>query len=107
MFIDASGTVITNANVLEGVATGETITDDTIEIDSPLAKAVQPFTTALNSDYKQLSRRLFEHITRSREAFESAGFNFRAVETRSEESNDEERQIGTNSMRLGLGRTGV
>lgn len=49
---------------------------DAIRIDAPTAHAQQPFTTALRSDHKQLSRRLYDHIARSREAFESAGFNF-------------------------------
>ncbi|MEK6248522.1 MAG: substrate-binding domain-containing protein, partial [Planctomycetales bacterium] len=48
-----------------------------VDIDSPLAKAIQPFSIARSSDFKHLSRRLFDRITRSREDFETAGFNWR------------------------------
>ena len=50
---------------------------ETIKIDSPLARAVQPYSIARSSDYKYLGRRLFETIARSRESFESAGFVWR------------------------------
>jgi len=45
-----------------------------VSIDSPLAKAVQPYAIARSSDYKYLGRRLYETIEQSRECFESAGF---------------------------------
>jgi molybdate transport system substrate-binding protein len=50
---------------------------DAVQIDSPYARAVQPFSIARSSDHKQLARRLFEAIAASRETFESAGFHFR------------------------------
>lgn len=48
-----------------------------IDIDSPLAKAIQPFSIARSSDFKYLGRRLFDRIAHSRADFESAGFNWR------------------------------
>lgn len=50
---------------------------EVVPIDSPLSKAVQPFSIARASDHKYLSQRLFDHIARSRDKFESAGFNWR------------------------------
>ncbi len=49
---------------------------DVIPIKSKLAKAIQPFGIAKTSKHKQLARRLFETIARSREAFESVGFDW-------------------------------
>ncbi|MBD3317347.1 MAG: molybdate ABC transporter substrate-binding protein [Chitinivibrionales bacterium] len=54
---------------------------DEISIDSPYAKAVQPFSIARSSEYKYLSRRLFEDILNAREAFTKAGFHFLADST--------------------------
>ncbi len=56
-----------------------------VPIDSQSAKAVQPFAIARMSPHKQLVRRLFSHIARSREVFEQAGFawRLRASEERS------------------------
>jgi len=54
---------------------------DVIPIDSPLAKAVQPFAIARSSEFKYLARRLFETIVRSRECFESAGFIWQLDDT--------------------------
>lgn len=54
---------------------------DYVRIDSPDAKAVQPFSIARGSDFKYLGRRLFDDITNAREHFESAGFHFRLGET--------------------------
>lgn len=48
-----------------------------IEIDSQLAKAVQPFSIARSSDHKYLGRRLFTKLSQSRDKFESKGFNWR------------------------------
>ncbi len=48
-----------------------------IDIVSPLAKAIQPFTIAKNSDHKHLSRRLFDAIRSSPATFEDAGFHWR------------------------------
>jgi ABC-type molybdate transport system substrate-binding protein len=48
-----------------------------IPIDSPAAKAVQPYSIAKTSQKKQLARRLYETIARNRDKFESAGFNWR------------------------------
>jgi len=51
-----------------------------IPIDSPAAKAVQPYSIAKTSQKKQLARRLYEAIARNRDKFESAGFNWRLGE---------------------------
>jgi molybdenum ABC transporter molybdate-binding protein len=50
---------------------------DTVPIDSPLAKAIQPYSIARSSDFKYLGRRLYQAIARSRERFEKAGFVWR------------------------------
>ena len=50
---------------------------DTIPISSPAAKAIQPFAISRSSDYKYLGRRLYQAISESRAAFETAGFHFR------------------------------
>jgi len=56
---------------------GEAEKVEVIRIDSPLAKAVQPYSIARSSDFKQLAHRLYDKISRSRGAFESAGFTWR------------------------------
>jgi molybdate transport system substrate-binding protein len=48
-----------------------------IPIDSPAAKAIQPYSIAKTSQKKHLARRLYEAIARSRGDFENAGFNWR------------------------------
>lgn len=48
-----------------------------IDIDSQLAKAIQPFSVARSSDHKYLGRRLFAKLAQSRDKFESKGFNWR------------------------------
>ena len=50
---------------------------DVITIDSELSKAIQPFSIAKSSKQKNLARRLYLTIARSRNAFESAGFHWR------------------------------
>ena len=50
---------------------------EVIDIDSDLAKAIQPYSTARSSQHKALSGRLFDAIARSRDQFEKAGFNWR------------------------------
>lgn len=50
---------------------------DVIDIDSQLAKAIQPFSIARSSDHKYLGRRLFAKLAASRDKFESNGFNWR------------------------------
>ncbi|MCE5326003.1 MAG: molybdate ABC transporter substrate-binding protein [Planctomycetaceae bacterium] len=50
---------------------------DVVAIDSPYAKAVQPFSIARGSPHKQLARRFFSVIAAARENFKAAGFNFR------------------------------
>jgi molybdenum ABC transporter molybdate-binding protein len=50
---------------------------DAVRIESPAAKAIQPFAIARSSDHKYLGRRLFGAIAQSRAAFEQAGFHFR------------------------------
>ncbi len=58
-----------------------------IEIDSQLAKAVQPFSIARSSDHKYLGRRLFAKLSQSRDKFESKGFNWR-LDNRSAANSD-------------------
>ena len=50
---------------------------DIIHIDSPLAKAIQPYGIARSSEFKYLGRRLYQAISRSRDEFEAAGFVWR------------------------------
>jgi molybdate transport system substrate-binding protein len=50
---------------------------DVIPIDSELSKAIQPFSIARSSKQKHLARRLYQAIAKSRDAFETAGFNWR------------------------------
>jgi molybdenum ABC transporter molybdate-binding protein len=50
---------------------------DSIRIESASATAIQPFAIARSSEHKYLSRRLYQAILGSRDAFESAGFHFR------------------------------
>ena len=56
---------------------GERSRIEVIEIDSPLAKAIQPYSVALSSEHKHLMNRLLEKIRNSRNQFETAGFNWR------------------------------
>lgn len=56
---------------------GEPDRIEVIRLDSPLAKAIQPFSIARSSQHKQLARRLFEQIARSRQIFEKSGFHWR------------------------------
>jgi molybdate transport system substrate-binding protein len=56
---------------------GEPDRIEIVRLDSPLAKAIQPFGIARSSEHKQLDRRLFERISRSREVFEKNGFHWR------------------------------
>jgi ABC-type molybdate transport system substrate-binding protein len=48
-----------------------------ITIQSPLAKAIQPYSISRSSDFKYLGRRLYQAISRSRSEFEAAGFEWR------------------------------
>jgi len=48
-----------------------------VSIDSPLARAIQPFTVSNETKFKHLAHRLFDAVARSREAFETAGFKWR------------------------------
>ncbi len=50
---------------------------DVVILDSPAAKAVQPFSIARSSDHKHLARRLYRAIASSRDKFETAGFHWR------------------------------
>jgi molybdenum ABC transporter molybdate-binding protein len=50
---------------------------DAVRIESPHAKAIQPFSIARSSEHKYLGRRLFQAIVSARDKFESAGFHFR------------------------------
>jgi molybdenum ABC transporter molybdate-binding protein len=54
---------------------------DVVRIDSPLVRAIQPFSIAKTSQHKQLARRLFERIANSPEAFEDVGFHFLLTKT--------------------------
>ncbi len=55
-----------------------TVTDqvEIVPIDSPYAKAVQPYSVARSSDFQYLGQRLFEAIAHSQTEFESAGFEW-------------------------------
>ncbi len=53
-----------------------TQTIEVLTIDSPYAKAVQPFSLAKSSEHKYLGRRLFMALARSRADYEKAGFQF-------------------------------
>jgi ABC-type molybdate transport system substrate-binding protein len=61
---------------------------DVIPIDSPLAKAIQPYAIARSSDYKYLGRRLYATIEHSRDCFESAGFVWRLGESSGSKTSD-------------------
>jgi len=61
---------------------------DIVRIDSPLNKAIQPFSIAKRSDHKYLTRRLFRKIADSPEAFEDAGFHFRLDEDSAAEESE-------------------
>ena len=50
---------------------------ESIRIDTPYAKAIQPFSIARSSDSKHLARRLFQSIAESRAQLEAAGFHWR------------------------------
>jgi len=50
---------------------------DIVMIDSSLARAVQPFSVSLQSDYKHLGYRLFDTLSRSKDKFESVGFRWK------------------------------
>ncbi len=63
------------AYVTDTVAEREKI--DTVRIDSPAAKAVQPFSIARASPHKYMGRRLFAAIAAARGEFERAGFHYR------------------------------
>lgn len=56
---------------------GERSRIDVVEINSPVAKAIQPYSVALSSEHKHLMERLLEKIRDSRNEFETAGFNWR------------------------------
>jgi len=49
---------------------------DSIAIDSPHARAVQPISIAKSSTFKHLDRRLLQAVLSARESFENAGFRF-------------------------------
>jgi len=50
---------------------------DAVYIDSPFAKAVQPFSIARSSTQKHMGRRLFKKVAAAEKRFEEAGFHFR------------------------------
>jgi molybdenum ABC transporter molybdate-binding protein len=55
----------------------ETAHTDILDIDSKLAKAIQPFAISLGTEHKQLANRLFATILAARSDFEAAGFRWR------------------------------
>jgi molybdenum ABC transporter molybdate-binding protein len=55
----------------------ETARTDVVDIDSPLAKAVQPIAVARGTQHQQLADRLFDAVLGARSDFESAGFRWR------------------------------
>ena len=57
----------------------ETARTDVVDIDSELAKAIQPFAIAKGTEYKALSQRLFNAIKLAQDDFEAAGFRWRLV----------------------------
>jgi molybdate transport system substrate-binding protein len=54
---------------------------DIIHVDAPQNVAVQPFSIARSSGRKQLARRFFAHLSRSKETFEKLGFHFRLADS--------------------------
>ncbi|MCA9258632.1 MAG: molybdate ABC transporter substrate-binding protein [Planctomycetales bacterium] len=84
----------TSAMLVPSVATGSAdaalvyLTDaqaeadriDIVAIETPLARAVQPFGIAQSSRHKQLGRLLFNELAASRQLFEAAGFVWRLPE---------------------------
>lgn len=64
------------ALVYETDAQAESERIDVVAIDSPLARAVQPYGVAAASDFRQLSDRLLDAIGQHREQFEAAGFRW-------------------------------
>jgi molybdate transport system substrate-binding protein len=54
---------------------------DFIRVDSPLARAVQPYGIARASKRKQLSKRLQTAISSSQEQFETAGFGWQSQQS--------------------------
>ena len=78
---------------------------DVIPIDSPLAKAVQPYGVARSSAYKHLARRLFDTIAQSRESFETAGFAWQVEDdTPGEAPSTTESSSSDDSSQQGEGR---
>ncbi len=53
---------------------------DFIAVDSPLARAIQPFAISRFSLHKQLARRLFRQLAQSRDIFEQIGFRWRLAD---------------------------
>ena len=58
---------------------------DVVTVESELSKAIQPYSIARSSHHKELGRRLFRAIARSRIAFEAAGFHWRLKMARADE----------------------
>ena len=50
---------------------------DVVRVDSSVSRAVQPFSISRSSDFKHLSRRLYQAVARGRDSFESAGFRWK------------------------------
>ena len=50
---------------------------EVMDVETPAAKAIQPFAISKATRYKNLSQRLYKAIAESRDQFETAGFHFR------------------------------
>lgn len=50
---------------------------DVVQIESELARAIQPYSISRSSDFKHLGRRLYERISQAQSSFEDAGFRWR------------------------------
>ena len=66
------------AYLTDVLAAGDQV--DIIHVDVPQNVAIQPFSIAKSSGRKQLARRFFAHLARSKEVFEKLGFHFRLAE---------------------------
>jgi molybdenum ABC transporter molybdate-binding protein len=88
--VDVAVAYVTDAN-----ANRERV--DILPIESPLNVAVQPFSIAKTSDHKYLTRRLFQQIASSPEAFESVGFHFRLRPKKNDDDGDIDSGEGDNA----------
>jgi molybdate transport system substrate-binding protein len=66
------------AYLTDVMAAGDQV--EIIHVDAPQNVAIQPFSIAKSSGRKQLARRFFAHLSRSKETFEKLGFHFRLAD---------------------------